>query len=62
MARKYQRGNLTRKKRLIGPDAWEFRWRDATGTQCSKLIGTAEQFPTERDAQCAADVCGWSER
>ena len=56
MARKYQRGNLTLKKRANGPDVWEFRWRDTSGTQRSKLIGTVEQFPTERDAQCATDA------
>ena len=56
MARKYQRGNLTLKKRANGPDAWEFRWRDANGAQRSRLLGTVEQFPTERDAQCTADA------
>jgi hypothetical protein len=56
MARKYQRGNLTLKKRANGPDVWEFRWRDASGTQRSRLLGTAEQFPAERDAQSAADA------
>jgi hypothetical protein len=56
MARKYQRGNLTLKKRANGPDVWEFRWRDANGAQRSRLLGTVEQFPTERDAQCTADV------
>jgi integrase len=56
MARKYQRGNLTLKKRANGPDVWEFRWRDASGTQRSKLVGSVEHFPAERDAQCAADA------
>ena len=56
MARKYQRGNLTLKTRANGPDVWEFRWRDASGTQRSKLLGTIEQHPTERDAQSAADA------
>ena len=56
MARKYQRGNLTLKTRTNGPDVWEFRWRDAFGTQRSKLLGTIEQYPTEREAQCAADA------
>ena len=44
------------KKRANGPDVWEFRWRDASRTQCGKLLGTVEQFPTDRDAQCAADA------
>jgi integrase len=56
MARKYQRGNLTLKKRVNGPDVWEFRWRDASGRQRSKLIGTTEKLLSEREAQCAADA------
>jgi hypothetical protein len=56
MARKYQRGNLTLKKRTNGPDTWEFRWRDASGTQRSRLLGTVDMIPTERDAQCVADT------
>src|SRR5437764_10020145 len=35
---------------------WEFRWRDASGIQRSKLLGSVEQFPAEREAQCAADT------
>src|SRR5258706_1607947 len=53
---RYQRGNLTLKKRANGVDAWEFRWRDASGAQRSRLLGTVLQFPTDRDAQCAADT------
>jgi len=56
MARKYQRGNLSLKPRANGPDVWEFRWRDASGTQRSKLLGTVEEYPTEREAQSAADA------
>jgi integrase len=56
MARKYQRGNLTQKPRVNGPDVWEFRWRDASGRQRSKLLGTIEQYPTVREAQSAADA------
>jgi integrase len=56
MARKYQRGNLTLKPRTNGPDVWEFRWRDASGAQRSKLLGTVEQYPTEREAQSTADA------
>lgn len=47
---------MTLKKRANGPSAWEFRWRDASGAQRSRLLGTVLQFPTERDAQCAADA------
>ena len=47
---------MTLKKRANGPDVWEFRWRDASGTQRSKLIGSTEKYPAERDAQCAADA------
>ena len=56
MARKYQRGNLTLKTRANGPDVWEFRWRDSSGAQRSKLLGTVEQYPTEDEAQSAADA------
>ena len=56
MARKYQRGNLTLKSRANGPDCWEYRWRNASGKQKSKLLGTIEQYPTERDAHSAADA------
>jgi integrase len=57
MARKkYQRGNVSLKPRANGPDAWEFRWRDASGTQRSRLLGTVEMLPTEQDAQCVADA------
>jgi integrase len=56
MARKYQRGNLTLKPRANGPNVWEFRWRDATGIQRSKLLGTIELYPTDREAQNAADA------
>jgi site-specific recombinase XerD len=53
---RYQRGNLTLKKRANGPDVWEFRWRDTSGTQRSKLLGTVEIIPTEQDANRAADA------
>lgn len=56
MARKYQRGNLTLKPRANGPKVWEFRWRDTSGAQRSKLLGTIEMYPTGRDAQSAADA------
>jgi integrase len=53
---RYQGGSIALKKRSKGADVWEFRWRDATGTQLSKLLGTVERYPTKRDAQCAADA------
>ena len=31
-------------------------WRDASGAQRSKLLGTVEQYPTGREAQSAADA------
>jgi integrase len=55
MAR-YQRGNVTLKKRAKLPDCWEFRWRDSNGMQRSRLLGNVEMLPTEDDAQCAADA------
>jgi integrase len=55
MAR-YQRGNVTLKKRAKLPDCWEFRWRDSNGTQCSRLLGNVEKLPTADDAQRAADA------
>lgn len=56
MRTRYQRGNLTLKKRANGLDVWEFRWRDASGKQCSRLLGTIDRYPTEQDANCAADA------
>jgi len=53
---RYQGGSIALKKRSKGSDVWEFRWRDATGTQLSKLLGSVERYPTKRDAQCAADA------
>jgi integrase len=53
---RYQGGCITLKKRSKGSDMWEFRWRDASGTQRSKLVGTVEQYPTKRDAQRASDA------
>ncbi len=47
---------MTLKPRANGPDVWEFRWRDASGAQRSKLLGTVEQYPTDREAQSAADA------
>src|SRR5258706_16285470 len=55
MAR-YQRGNLSLKKRAKLPDCWEFRWRDADQIQHSRLLGSVKKLPTERDAQRAADA------
>lgn len=55
MAR-YQRGNVTLKKRAKLPACWEFRWRDADQIQHSRLLGSVEKLPTEQDAQRAADA------
>jgi integrase len=55
MAR-YQRGNVTLKKRAKLPDCWEFRWRDENQIQHSRLLGSVEKLPTEQDAQRAADA------
>ncbi len=54
MRSRYQRGNVTLKKRK-GPDVWEFRWYEPNGRLRSRLLGTLEQYPTKQDAQCAAD-------
>ena len=54
MRSRYQRGNVTLKKRK-GPDVWEFRWYEPNGRLRSKLLGTLEQYPTKQDAQRAAD-------
>ena len=53
---RYQGGSITLKKRAKGLDVWEFRWRDDGGKQRGKLLGTTAQYPTEKDAQCAADA------
>ncbi len=53
---RYQGGSIALKKRSKGSDVWEFRWRDPSGTQLSKLLGSVERYPTKRDAQCAADA------
>jgi integrase len=44
------------KKRANGPGVWEFRWRDSSGAQRSKLLGSVEIIPTEQDANRAADA------
>ena len=54
MRSRYQRGNVTQKKRK-GPDVWEFRWYEPNGRLRRKLLGTLEQYPTKQDAQRAAD-------
>jgi hypothetical protein len=54
MRSRYQRGNVTLKKRK-GPDVWEFRWYEPNGRLRSRLLGTLEQYPTKQDAQRAAD-------
>lgn len=56
MRARYQRGCLTLKQRTGGSDVWEFRWRDESGIQRSKILGTVDEFPSEQDAQRAADA------
>lgn len=53
---RYQGGCITLKKRAKGSDVWEFRWREDSGKQRSKLLGTTDQYPTEKDAHRAADA------
>jgi integrase len=55
MAR-YQRGSIALKHRANNTHVWEFRWRDANQIQRSRILGTVENIPTERDAQCVADA------
>jgi integrase len=56
----YQRGNLMPRKRANGPDIWQFRWWETNESgkrvQHSRIIGTLEEYPTERAAQRAVDA------
>jgi integrase len=49
MARRYQHGTLTRRKRKTGPDVWQFRWMQA-GKPKAKVIGDVKRLPYESDA------------
>ncbi len=56
---RYQRGGLTLIKRRAGPKVWEYRWRetqiDGTRKRRSMIVGSVEEYPTESEAQTAAD-------
>lgn len=54
MAARYQYGNLTLRKRKMGPDVWQFR-RTEGGRIKSMLIGTVEKFPNRADAERAVE-------
>jgi len=53
---RYQGGCITLKHRAKGSEVWEFRWRDGSGKQRSKLLGSIQQLPTAKDAHRAADA------
>ena len=56
---RYQRGSLSLIKRKDGVRAWKYRWReiqaDGTRPRRATIVGTLEEYPTESDAQAAAD-------
>lgn len=56
---RYQRGSLSLIKRKDGTRAWKYRWREiqAAGTRKRRatIVGSLEEYPTESDAQAAAD-------
>jgi len=54
MQARYQYGNLTLRKRKKGPDVWQFRWME-NGKPKSVLIGTVDKYPTQADAERAAE-------
>lgn len=55
----YQYGYLRRTRRKVGPDRWEYLWRetDATGDRIRRttIVGTVEQYPNEEDALAAVN-------
>jgi integrase len=54
MTARYQYGNLTTRKRKMGPDVWQFRWME-NGKPKSVLIGTVKKYPTQADAERAVE-------
>lgn len=56
---RYQRGSLSLIKRKDGLKVWKYRWREtqANGTRKrrSMIVGSVEDYPTESQAQAAAD-------
>ncbi|HLJ30283.1 MAG TPA: tyrosine-type recombinase/integrase [Candidatus Angelobacter sp.] len=57
---RHQRGSLDRVARRNGPDVWEFRWYEtnAEGLRIRRkaVLGTVEDYPTDADAETAADA------
>lgn len=57
MGNRYQGGCLRRSKRKIGPDCWEYLWRDTNFpgriVRHKTIVGTVEEYPT-RDAASEA--------
>lgn len=53
-AQRYQYGNLTLRKRMKGPNVWQFRWTEK-GRQKSILVGTVGKLPTRADAERAVE-------
>ena len=57
---RYQKGSLQRVKRKQGPAVWIFRWYEvqADGRKAYRktVIGTVEEYKTERDARQAVDA------
>ena len=45
---------------MNGNDVWQFRWRDTNDerhrVQRSRIIGTVDEYPTEKPAQRAVDA------
>lgn len=54
MQARYQYGSLRLRKRMRGPNVWEFRWLES-GTPKSMLIGAVEKLPTRADAERAVE-------
>jgi integrase len=54
MQAQYQYGSLRLRKRMRGPNVWEFRWLES-GTPKSMLIGAVEKLPTRADAERAVE-------
>jgi hypothetical protein len=56
---RYQVGNLRRRKRAKGPDAWEFRYYDTITGNRNRVhvtIGTIEKYSTETAARKAVEA------
>ena len=56
---RYQYGSLRHRKRVRGPDAWEFRYYDTIDGNRNRVhvtIGTMEKYPTETAAREAVEA------